>query len=1082
MALFQPTNIIPSSFTVGVVDAEKDVAKISWQVNGNSAMTAFEIKFYQNNTDTTAITSTGRQNIAGGFYGTDRFGQPKIYTWTAPENKTWGEFFAKFKNGEQYKFKIEQYWQEGGEEKSIEQLESSVFIMRSTPSMSIQRSPKGDFASPVPFPSGSTLPASIGYFVGDYSQEQGAPVREVRWQVATWVNGEAGEILADTGVVDTPTLEYSFNGFFIGNEYAVRCFGKSDYQTYGTQDFDSGWTYFTAKIPDDQKQSEYTGNFTAQCLPNENAVLLQWEGVEVIRPSFAPDDFQPAAPQGSVTLPAKRDDVEYSITWDKQNADPMNFPAPWSLAWKGRASGIKYYKNFAAHGNLGKCLFSPNGKLLLIGDDLYTVNGMEISYVKAIESQGDGFSDNAVAFSPDGKTAVFGTAIYSVNGTEFTYISEATREGIGMEGAYLHAATFSPDGKLLVVGGAINYHNPVGQSGLGSNATIFSVDGTEMTYIGDIAGAERSMVMDIAFSPDGKLLVVGGNGSGLECTYYSVNGTKVAKIGTVMADTTLKDVYSIAFSPDGKLLVIGGNFKQSYVFSVSGTTLNYISDLPTCGISGKVLFDPSGKTLVLGVLFENLNVYSVDGTTFTHFCDLEEDKFDEKAVFSPDGTSFIFYGRQSSKLFVYKWFYPVGKLSEVKLNDGQKLSIQRKDFLKIEARLNDTVIASADVQSDATHLAAILTPSQLIIYSYGENISRSVAPASYSQKAITSVAILGADSGTTVDSVAVFRGSVPDSLYQDPDFKPIWNSVRYEMYMAANFDGNFEGGTGTASGDGFRIYRQEVGSDILTPIATLNSTETSLKDFGLRSRKAYKYSLCAYDSNGAFMVRVENDTVVATCFKNYSLLVCDYNRENDAYHVRKQYLFALNLSEGSVGNNNSPTLSANFTPYPTRMPSTQNYASGTLQGLIGAIYTVPALIEQIGEFRHTAKPSTIDYFDSVDLEKELYDLSVTPYTLFLRDMKGHLRMVATSGAITMTQDLKKRQLSTTISLPWVEVGDASDVTIIQTKGDYGWDVAVQELDVRPDRDPATGLLAANYPKPYDGTKFYLTSKNTKKED
>ena len=250
-----------------------------------------------------------------------------------------------------------------------------------------------------------------------------------------------------------------------------------------------------------------------------------------------------------------------------------------------------------------------------------------------------------------------------------------------------------------------------------------------------------------------------------------------------------------------------------------------------------------------------------------------------------------------------------------------------------------------------------------------------------------------------------------------------------------------------------------------------------LKDFGIRSRKTYKYSLYVYDKNGAFMQSAENDTEIFTNFNSYSLLVCDYDRNDDSYHVRKQYLFALNLSDGAVSNNNTPTLNANFTAYPTRMPSTQNYASGTLQGLIGAIYTVPALVEQIGGFRHTAKASTLDYFDNVDLEKELYDLSTAPYQLFLRDMKGHLRMVAMNGAITMTQELKKRQLSTTISLSWVEIGDASDVTIIQTPDDYGWNNDNQVLDVSLDVDPTTGVLTANYPKPYEGTRFYLTGAN-----
>lgn len=128
-------------------------------------------------------------------------------------------------------------------------------------------------------------------------------------------------------------------------------------------------------------------------------------------------------------------------------------------------------------------------------------------------------------------------------------------------------------------------------------------------------------------------------------------------------------------------------------------------------------------------------------------------------------------------------------------------------------------------------------------------------------------------------------------------------------------------------------------------------------------------------------------------------------------------------------------------------------------------------------YKYTAKPSTLDYFDSVDLEKELYNLSTAPYQLFLRDMKGRLRMIHTSGAISMTTNIKQKQQSISISFPWVEIGDASDVTIIQTPDDYGWNNDNQVLDVQLDVDVATGELSATYPFPYNGTKFYLTGVN-----
>ena len=934
MALFQPTNIIPSSFTDGVVDTN-DAAQISWQVNGNSAMTAFEIEFSQNDDNSTPLTgaNTGKILVSGGFYGTDRFGQPKIFTWTA--GKKWNEYNSAFTNGNQYKFKIRQYWQEGGSEKYIDQIESSVFITRNHPTLSMQRSIYDNFAGATQFLAGSELPASIGYFVGSYNQIQGAPVREVRWQVATW-NGAVGEILADTGYVDTPTLQYSFDGFFIGDSYAVRCSGKADYQTYGTQDFDSGWVNFTAKIPDGQKQSEYTGNFTVQCLPKESAILLQWDGIEVIPPSLTPATFSPVTVNGSVTLPQKQADIEYSIAWKKQSDNDMNFVAPWAVAVK----------------------FNPP----------HIVNKIE----KRIEGVASTISSN----------------------TDFL-LDYAPTEAVRKVGNnYLSRFKITPTSPYAKCTLTDPVYINLYPSDVGHEIISTSVQNNN----------DGSIIVSVIsnFSPTSADFLV---------TYYSYS-------------------YSETFELDAD--IVGYDSVKFTNSNVLQTSIRY-------------------------------NRRQIDVTIYS--------KYSDSAVLNVAITFNV----------SVQEFLPQEKLLELGGSDLQ-LGLSKNQILLTQGKTQQWTL---EVPTTASSYVAIIMSNMLqavcydSIYLDGDIVLST--PISYgANDPITSVAIFGGDSGMTFSCVSIYKGNGSEILQlynHNSDFEPIWNSEVYSLYMTANFNGNLEGGTGTSSGNGFRIYRQEVGGKILTPIANVGSNVTALKDYGIRSRKAYVYSLYAYDSNQVFMVSVQNDTIVSTCFKSYSLLVCDYDTAKDTYHVRKQYLFALNLSAGSVGNNNTPTLNANFTSYPTRMPSTQNYASGTLQGLIGAIYTVPALIEQIGGFRHTAKPSTLDYFDSVDLEKELYDLSTAPYQLFLRDMEGHLRMISTNNQISMTPDLKKRQIPKTISFPWVEIGDASDVTIIQTPDDYGWNNDEQVLDVHLDVDPETGILTANYPKPYTGTKFYLTGAN-----
>ena len=64
-------------------------------------------------------------------------------------------------------------------------------------------------------------------------------------------------------------------------------------------------------------------------------------------------------------------------------------------------------------------------------------------------------------------------------------------------------------------------------------------------------------------------------------------------------------------------------------------------------------------------------------------------------------------------------------------------------------------------------------------------------------------------------------------------------------------------------------------------------------------------------------------------------------------------------------------------------------------------------------------------------------------------------------------------MQVTISLPWTEIGNTSDISIIQTPNDAGWNNDAQVLDVKLDVDVNTGKLYVQYPFPYNGTAFYL---------
>jgi len=119
-----------------------------------------------------------------------------------------------------------------------------------------------------------------------------------------------------------------------------------------------------------------------------------------------------------------------------------------------------------------------------------------------------------------------------------------------------------------------------------------------------------SYALGLAFSQDGSSLIIGGNFTGY-VKVYSVSGTTITFVSNVYADagTTALSSYArtTCLYPDGTTLIVGGNFiKRAKVYSVSGTAIEFVSDIyaskETVVLSYGVYdasFSPSGDILVL---------------------------------------------------------------------------------------------------------------------------------------------------------------------------------------------------------------------------------------------------------------------------------------------------------------------------------------------------------------------------------------------------------------------------------------------------------------------------------------------------
>ena len=248
MALNQPTNIIPSELS-GVGNGTVDVTQglnVSWQINGDSPMTAYQINIYANDTASTQLYTTGKQSLSTPFYGTDANGNTVRFN--APEISASALSGASIANGNEYKIMITQWWSATD---SITQTSASPFLSRSTPTLEL---------NPLPIP----ITTRDYTFSAAYTQAQGDGIAWARWQIMDTMQN----VLLDTGNVYTSVLQTTYDGFFTGETYQVNC----TIQTQNGIEATTNWRNFTVNYSVESP----TGELTVCSLCEQSCVQIQW--------------------------------------------------------------------------------------------------------------------------------------------------------------------------------------------------------------------------------------------------------------------------------------------------------------------------------------------------------------------------------------------------------------------------------------------------------------------------------------------------------------------------------------------------------------------------------------------------------------------------------------------------------------------------------------------------------------------------------------------------------------------------------------------------------------------------------------
>lgn len=289
-------------------------------------------------------------------------------------------------------------------------------------------------------------------------------------------------------------------------------------------------------------------------------------------------------------------------------------------------------------------------------------------------------------------------------------------------------------------------------------------------------------------------------------------------------------------------------------------------------------------------------------------------------------------------------------------------------------------------------------------------------------------------SGIQTVNVAYPIGSESGSLVAEQ--KCNWNGVSVTWQPATD-----------ENTTGYSLYRLDNTSSFYKKIADLDISQTGVVDYSARNNHTYTYQLWE-TSDTAFVQQPITSNQITPCRWNVLLLAASQD-ENGVYHPQAVYVFGSSVEMGDESNNSKNSIIDTFNGYPSYQQSSNIYRTGKLTAYIGKID--PGSNQYIND--------TSDYVD------ELMNLTTSNLVLFLRDRKGSFRQVKINGSITQKIQSKWANQASNITIPWVEIADASNANVILTNTDNLWPYD-EVADTTVDVDPFTGSLNWTYPDGY----------------
>lgn len=240
----------------------------------------------------------------------------------------------------------------------------------------------------------------------------------------------------------------------------------------------------------------------------------------------------------------------------------------------------------------------------------------------------------------------------------------------------------------------------------------------------------------------------------------------------------------------------------------------------------------------------------------------------------------------------------------------------------------------------------------------------------------------------------------------------IWNE---NTLLLSAFNNNLDAGNSALVDkiDGYEIRRRRGSEPYSEYVCTLEKNKNKyIIDYLTANNNEYSYYIYPSSSKQGIVLSPFKTEDVRTRWNYWSLIIVDESAEKNVYYMNKIFKFEFNLTINDMNNNSNANVTQNFTKYPTVQYSTSNYWSGSLSALCGYI---------------SCKDNEL--IQTPNMIKELKSLNSESRKMFLKNCDGDIWEVKLNAPLNITTDNSFPQLKT-VKLSWVEVGEVSNISII----------------------------------------------------